>query len=42
MDKNAKTDQVLLSIGVKISSRKDLSEIIAKISAMNEVYDVYR
>ena len=42
MDKNSRSEQVLISIGVMISSRKQLQEIINKISAMKEVYEVYR
>ena len=42
MDKSAKSEDVLISVGVRISSRKQLVEIINKLRAMNEVYDVYR
>ena len=41
-DKKSKSEDALLNIGVKIKSRKQLVEIINKLRAMNEVYDVYR
>lgn len=41
-DKKSKSEDALLNIGVRIKSRKQLVEIINKLRAMNEVYDVYR
>lgn len=41
-DKTKNTEDVVLSVGVKIKSRKQLVEMINKLRAMNEVYDVYR
>ncbi len=42
MDRNSKNEQVVIHIGVMINSRKQLTDIIGKIGAMKEVYDVYR
>ena len=41
-DKNNKKEDVIINVGVKIKSRKQLVEILNKIKALNNVYDVYR
>ena len=35
-------EEVVISIGVKIKSREQLTEVINKIRALSDVYDVYR
>lgn len=42
IDKSNKGTETLINVGIKITSRKQLVEIINKLRAMNEVYDVYR
>ena len=42
MDKNNKNEDSIINIGVKINTRKQLVEIINKIKAIHNVYDVYR
>ena len=42
MDKNNRKEDSIISVGVKISSRKQLVEIINKIKTIHNVYDVYR
>ena len=42
MDKNNKKEDAIVNVGVKIASRKQLVEIINKIKAIHNVYDVYR
>jgi len=41
-DKNNRKEDAIINVGVKISSRKQLVEIINKIKAIHNVYDVYR
>jgi len=42
MDKNNKKEDTIINVGVRISSRKQLVEIINKIKTIQSVYDVYR
>ncbi len=42
MDKNNKKEDTIINVGVRISSRKQLVEVINKIKALGNVYDVYR
>jgi len=41
-EKNNKKEDTIINVGVKINSRKQLIEVINKIRALNNVYDVYR
>jgi len=42
MDKSNKSEDTIISVGVRINSRKQLVEILNKIKALNNIYDVYR
>ena len=41
-DRNNRREDVIINVGLKIKSRKQLIEILNKIKALSHVYDVYR